>query len=739
MRYQIMSVLILIVLCSLMLFVIGWTIYKRIIRKESNKTLFFSKKNLVFFIPLYLISVTLYSFAYGYVNGKYDIVSLLDCLFYGLKGFALEINHNVIDSLANDNIVFKIDIIIVVILSGLTMISAVVQLFFITLENKIKVFGRIHQDHLDIIIGDSELALEFCRNDDHSILMIDSFFSSKRIDSKYAKDLLFQKIVYIKKLINAENIIKLARKQTNVFLLDTETKKINQILGIIEGCCSKNEKDINFYILTDKESRLYIDKELKNACKRGYDKWGGIKLDEKGNVVTRRSVMAISFDLYGVIGRHFSKKYNFAQFLPQSWIKDGALISEDKKIKVKMLGLGKTGNALLEATILNNQMVAVDKDGTYKIQPIEYDLYDNDRTKAPFEKKIVSLFEEKDGARNKRTGLPEIEKNAVIHTHPYQDVKNDFTNDCISDLENEFVFYFICLSSTTANLDMANFIMEHCNPENTVVFYCVDNSKEDILKNDKKKGWRIYPVGFKEEIFKSEYITDEEAWDKAEELNKTYNRKLSIPGEEFTKRDIIEKRSNLYHAMNLEFRLNLLGLTKEKEKALNDTLLTKQEFLDIYEKGFYLNKFEDYFTVQCAKNVLRAQEHARWSVFYYMNGFETMPLKDVKAVVKVDEDNKSWSIKTTHKNIDKLQHACMTSLEGLRILHNWEADKALEAIDDEIKKAEKEHIDVPCPLTKEEALMKVETLQYDTMALDEIEKHYDKFKLYLLKRYSDLG
>ena len=132
--------------------------------------------------------------------------------------------------------------------------------------------------------------------------------------------------------------------------------------------------------------------------------------------------------------------------------------------------------------------------------------------------------------------------------------------------------------------------------------------------------------------------------------------------------------SNIYSALSLRIKLNLLGLDYVADGKKENLELISQR----YNEGL---RKESYF-VRSRRNALLAQEHARWNAYHLLNEF--MPLRKDDITYQVNDDKIKFSI----KDMDAKKHACLTTFKGLDELSIYLAKKASKILDKEVSKEE---------------------------------------------------
>lgn len=671
-----MNVAVIVLFILLLVFIAAYIVFS-ILTKS-----FISKKNVLYFIPLFILLIAMYSIGYAYGYGSYYFESFLSCMVSSLKGFAFDVTGQYVNRLCDDNLLFKVTFYTTIVLSGLTTISTLLGFAKVFLTNALKLFIRIFLKSPDFVIGTGKDAIEFAKNDKGSILLIDKNDKNLDYSIDFRKNLFLKNIVYLRSDLSSKKISKylsFTKGKIHLFFFQNDARSIENVTQLIKKIDISKKHEIEIYVYANNENSLFIDKMLTEA-----------RSVAKSNIT-----MALSFNPYKILGREFSKQYNFAKFLPSSFLKD-ATLEKGKNVRVVMLGFGKVSSSILEASILDNQFIGKAED-KYVIKPIEYDIYDEN--KKAFERKIIRLFE------RKNTKDRDI-KTAIINTHEIN-LKKGIKLECLSKEsedaiplpdDNTFVFYFVNVGNPLHNLTIANSLLEQISTNNAVIFYNVDTKDEEVHIPSRIQ---ILPFGLKNDLLSKDKIIDEDLYTNALQVNDIYN-KLHGQEEKFSTRNIVEKLSNYYADMNLEFKLNLLGLTIIE----NGQPLNKSEYMDTIYKGENpIKTYDDYFAINTI-NALRFQEHARWVTYYLVNDFEPMNLDEVFFNEKEN--------KVIHKDLIARKHACITTYYKLDELHKKETKLLFEN--------QKEQ-------SFDEILSKVETYQYDTQIVDNL---FDKRPIYRL-------
>lgn len=601
---------------------------------------FISKKNLAFFIPMLVILFFIYYLGYSY-QGNVDFLTFIECLGGGLKGFKFEVIRAAVSPYMKENVIYAIDVYAGVVMSGLTLTSGVLGFFKVAIVNFFASSKRLVSDKLDIVFGYNKQAIAYAKKHKHSVLWVDPSLNKLSADDK--KNLFVQGVAYLYKPFNGKKLNRntmFASKMIHIIVFQEDGEYLDVVLSTIEKMKNSSGKTYNFHVQANTDVLGFIDSKISAAC--------------KGRV----GIIGSSFNTYELIGRAFSNSHNLAKYLPRAFFKDGTILP-DKTINVVMLGFGKTARAVFKSILINNQFVQIEGK-KFAPKPINFYIYDkNDDS---FGRSQVTYLENF-AAINKKfsRGLESIELPYNIK-HYSLDVKSDFQDYYLENFiqnDDSFTFYFVCLNNNIENAAFADQIAHLTSEQKNVIFYNVDNKKEALAEQRDN----VIPFGFKSAINSHQYITNDRLWALAALQNKNYNAIKGQESKELDERPIIEKQSNVYSNINLQFKLNLLGLDyiyDEKAEGISE-----EKFFEIYDEDNVRKKeydFNEYFKLN-ARTAIAYQEHLRWMMFYIINGYSALPFDKIKY-----ENGK-----LIHKDIPNRKHACLISYYELKTLAEYEA------------------------------------------------------------------
>jgi len=594
----------------------------------SEKSVF-NKKNVAFFLPLLVILFDLYYLGYSYAGYQITTLSFFDLLTAALKAFKFEVVRNYLDKLAQDDIIYHIDLFIAIPLAGLTLISGVLGFFKIGINNFFKVLIKSKRKTVDIAYGDMASAINYAKHYKNAVVWIDP--RNTKLTSDDRKKMFEQNVAFINSVLTAKRL-----KLFNLFVKNNVHlicfQKNNEYLTNIYSCIDglkENKKLYRFYVQGIGEYLSFIDEQLSIRCEKS------------------SNVAASSFDIYELMSRKFADEHNLAKFLPREMFDHGTIKSE-YKINVVMLGFGKTSYALFKSLILNNQFV--EKDGNkYKVKPVNYYLFDKDNNS--LKHSLVSFL--KKYSEFTQSGLKPVDLPLNIF-EKVVDIKADFEEEFIKRFKaekNEFNFYFVCTRDDLENSAIANSLSRIIDLKRSVIFYNIDDVKSKINSTNP----HVIPIGYKDVAMDHDLITNDELWHLSNLHNETYHRLKNEKENVLTRKPIIEKLSNAYAVINYKFKLNLIGFDLLK----NDSgTVSKEEFLNVYDpdnkRADY--KYEKYFEVN-TRTAIAYQEHLRWAMFYLVHGFTIMDMKEVI----FDEQTE----KIIHKDVAMKKHACLVDYYAL--------------------------------------------------------------------------
>lgn len=603
------------------------------------------KKTIIFSIPLFIIATWYYALGYIDAYGSISFLGIIESILGTLKSFTFEIEADFVEGLRHSDSIYALGLSLTTLLCGLTLVTSIAGIFKIAMVNYFSVNKKLLFKGADIVIGYDDDAISYCQNS-NSVLWINA--DTYNIKSEDKEKLYLENIPFIYSHIDSKKMnkyIRFIKRKIDVVWFQQKNEDLNNVYEILENIDVDDNRTVEFHVQVNGDHLDFVNQQLTLRCK------------------DKKNIIASAFDHYELISREFSFNYNLAYYLPKGFIENGVL-KEDKKISVVMLGFGKTGYAVYKSCLMNNQFVTV-KDGKYAAYQIDFHLFDKDAT--AFNKPLISYYRHQDKYNFKRkNALPPIELTARVKKY-VMDVEgqiNDELVNIINSDDDHFVFYIVSLSNGLDNTALASKLRGMTSPSNSIIFYNIDYKNESLTGSS-----NLIPFGYKSEILRHDVITNDELYKLAAINNEAYFKIKGMKPKNFNELDVFEKLSNIYADINLKFKLNILGLDLTNDKDVEG--ITKEEYLNIYasntNKDFTYDDYSSYFEIN-TRIALAYQEHLRWANFYVVNGFNPMNLDEIYY-----EEGR-----IIHKNLGIKKHACLTSYEGLDILHKYELQMYLD-------------------------------------------------------------
>lgn len=637
-----------------------------VVIKAKKERIIISKSTAIWFIPVYLFIFMLYLTAYFYNNSSYSVTGIIKILSNALKSFAFEINEGILTGLLNVNVCYTIAFLLAYTLAIFTVVGTVLGVAKNMIINNWKVRKSIKNAD-DIVIGLNDSSLEYIKKNKKSMLWI-----NKPLDSGDRDFLYENKIPFVKGDISVEqlfkknfkgnvryNFIAFEQEEENYQSLIEEFVKIkktdiiaflylevkydesevvrNEYLEIKHG---KKEKEKN----EDLEDENNESEEVKDEC-----------LDKKEKC--NRNFFIRTFSRYELIARKLVEELTIPSLLPNDFYNENRTIKNDRQINVIFAGFGKVNSSLFTLFCQNNQLVALENN-RLKAKLVNYYVIDKDldatNTKR-IEYTIKNIYQQED-----LLPLPESIGN-------FDKINADINSEKVLNklervIKDEKAYNIIIVSygSDYVNAELAMWLTNRFGNKNVKVACRV---KETRLKSEE-----IIYFGNESDILTRQLIVEEELQKLAKNIHYQYSKLANVS--DLEKENIldhlphIELYSNYYSAMNIRFKLNLLGLDLVKDPNIKG--LTKEEFLKIYNGG---NKksIEKNYMGTTAKHVLAYGEKLRWNAYYIFNGYRQMP----KEKIKVKFNNKLAEYQINRKDHKLKTHACLTSHAGLEKLSQY--------------------------------------------------------------------
>lgn len=682
MIYTTLSIIILVVEVLLL----GYFCYRTYYLKKV-----INKKVVGYFFPLFLVVYALNLMGTYFMNGMITAYDLINLISKALKAFAFEINEESIRMLADVNDIYFISTIIAHIMAGITTVTAVLGIFRRHIINAILVKKVLNSD-CDIVIGESLDSIEYAKNNKNTIIWC-SKFSNYELET-FSK----HRIPIIKKDFDAKHIDSKFRKGNRYhFIAFKDTNfSYSQIIDTFSKI-KKTEKSIFYLHLESEVNEMEIVKERYVAA-----------VDEKSNS------FVTCFNKYELVARKFVTDYPMSAYVPNDFYDVNkndstrrlATIKKDKELNVILLGFGKVNLKLLEMMIIQNQFVQI-IDGKLQPKQVNYYAYDDSKAQLSNEMFIRLLYEYEHISKDEK--LPKLDRICNLKCEPINVKSLEHfmaLNGVIN--ENSFTYIIVSVGADLENAAFAKQIYENFNKKGNIkVFARFKENNDSINKNVDDT---IVCFGEKGNSFTHDIVVNNTLMDISQKVNSLYKKLHENELQQIQKWEklpLIKQYANIYNALSIYFKMGLLGykICDKDDISEGYQKISEKE----YQESYYYEtpnenfQYHNYFDIN-NRNILAFSEHLRWNAYYYLSDYKPMNLDDVLLV----------NDKLVTQSAYLKQHACLTTWEGLDILHQKMLNESRK-------------------IKTETSINDVEVYKYDYMLMDEAYKTLDNHGYKIVK------
>lgn len=679
---------IIIILCEILAIVILWTTINS--KKEVTKD------SLIHLVPCFLFGYILHGMCLckeiisNEINFFDIIIKGFECIHYTVQSFACFPQTKVVATLAGNCwfcIAYSIYLIYITAVMSYNLIAILGGSINNFVCRVIKFFKNC-----DVIIYTGKKSEDYVKSNANSVLWIDSdLYTITKEKKKY-----FQSnniIYYVSKIDkqNVENVINVrnlfVKDETHIILFYDGKVLYREYISIFSNLNINKKGKLILHLETKDEHVEFVHNQVKSIN------------------FSNSNVTIDCFTLYELMARKFIQENAFV--LPDGFLDKNCCLNKEKEINIVLLGFGHVNRALLKAMISNYQFVGFEN-GEFKERPINYYVYDRDGKVFKTDDLLHRLKLQMDKDEMK-TG-DEIERFNVICNIKDEEIDID-ENEISSKIrglinDNSYTMIFVSVSDDVENyskcLKFVHMLKEKADTKFTI-FCNMDEDTESVLYTSEKN---IQFYGQKSKILTHDVIVNGSLLDLAKVCNEQYQKKrfMSI---DWYQLSFMKRYSNLYAALNVRFKLNLMGLDIVSKASEDDKKEAKLHYTKMYliptEEDTREKQLHSYMELN-VRNVLARVEHLRWCAFYFVNGFDTMKLSKIKY------DNNKGIYNTKDEGIKK-EHCCLTTYEGLEIVNEY---IILEGNKEGHKQQWKE----------------IETYRYDYTTMDNLYSYFDKNKDY---------
>lgn len=648
-----------------------------IIINQYRKKEVIGKNTFLYIFPISVILFILYLVAIMGSQADFQLIFIIESFESTFKTLTFEVKSVYVYDLLETNVLYAISFYIAYIIAILTIFGSALGVIREYLFNMINILIITKKD-TDIIIGTSETAIEYAKKHrKHSVIWI--LDDHGLIDKSILRQ---EKIAYIKDSFNYKNIVKRFKGKSNYNFISFETES-DKYQKLIDEVVILSKKHNNFYLFLEvnyNETDVVRDQLIKHG-------------EEKSYFFIR------TFSRYQLITSKFISNVTIPKLLPNDFFNLNRSIKDEKEINVFFLGYGKVSGNLFNQFLENNQLVTTTND-KLKAKLVNYYVIDQNDNNTKHNSRHDYVMKNVDRNNKESFDLPNPEPLCNYHRikgNLYDSKVIDSLSDKVKGKEN-FSIFIVSFGSDLENIEMSVWLKEKYINENIKI---ICRSKQmNILDPN------IISFGNLQEIITHDNIVNDQLDQLAKDINMEYgrlrNKDVSKFESDWLKLPKIEFFSNYSSAINLYFKLNLLGFNLSKDKNL--VSISKEEFLNVYTKDAPNElSYSNYFLTN-TKNVIGYGEKLRWNAFYILNGYKQMSLEKLNI-------NSETLVYTRKDEVNK-EHVCITSHLGLDQLHK-----------EVVERFKKVGVDID--------LMDVELYKYDYMALDNPENEIYDFLIKL--------
>lgn len=656
------------------------TIFTLFIRSIVNTKMVAQKENIKYFVPTFILLYIMYLTASFYYNQvalgeaiTIDVFYSFSLINFVLDTFAFNINTALIYPLVEESVLFFIAYLGASLLASITTVLTVTALLRTRISNYFK-RRKAFAKNCDILIGASQATLEYYEQNGNCLIWDD------KLDSNAYVDLLNQGFIVCREKLTELNLYsKLKKGEHHIILFKGSSFAYADILKYFQGAVKLKEENIkkSKTLAGNTSNLLYLHIESTiEEMQTLRDQFVADVDDACNSYVT-------CFNKYELLARDFVTNYPISKYVPRDFFEDNLALKEDKKINVAFIGFGNINKELFEMMAIEFQFahkVKVGDKERFVSAPVNYYIYDNDEKKLNSDT-ITRLRYDYHTIFN-NSDLPAFDEFCKVETMAL-DVNSVEVKRGLESLidDNSYTYIIVSLASDLENVAYAESLQSYFyGKKNIKVFARV---KEEPLYS-KTADCDCPPhelnsvefFGRAKNILTHKNIVNEELATLSQRINHKYmeNARSSESKMAWEKLPLVKQYSNIYQALNIFFKLNLLGYWAVRKDVYDAnkshySVVTKDEFYSLYQIIAHDDlKYSDFFTLK-KFNLIGFIEHARWVAFHFLLGYKPMNFNEIKIREKVYEENGERKVERIlddqmHENIKK--HICLTSnYEGL--------------------------------------------------------------------------
>lgn len=628
-----------------------------------------SKKNLFYLAPTLLTVYFLYLTASAFNGETLDFFYCFSLIGDSLDIFKFDAKASLIYPICQSYPIFYADFILAAVVSVATAVISVASFFSQRIRNFI-VVRRAVKRNCDFVIGDSPDALAYVKNSGNCVI-------TGGVSRRRYAELLKTGLPVVKAPFGSPAFIGKIKNTEHDFVAFRDGNR--SYTDIIEAFAAVRQAGC--------KARLHLEAN-QNEMKILKEKF----ISEAGGLA---GAHLFGFSKYELMARRFVVDYPITKFIPRDFYNDNFSLKDGKDINVVFIGFGKVNYQLFRMCAMQFQF-AGEKAGKLNARPVHYYVYDSEEKALhnEFFSRILYEFDEefKDCDFPKPERICDLEVKAL-------DINSVEAKKKFASLVNKdsYTYFVISLDDDLADASYAmtvNRLLKH--EENYKIFVRAKNSRGERLNGG--DGSVIY-FGEEKTLCSHDNIVNDDLTCLAQRINLLYSNISDPPAwlkdaKELSAKEqgavlssrlqdplnreymlakweelpYIEQASNLYHALNLPFKLNLLGFDMVKKSVAKEGV-PEEVFNEKYINSGRADGYSDYafFFGRETGNVLAFIEHLRWNALYILYDYGQMKKSEMRVVEKTKADG--TTVKTLpHKDTSKKLHACLTTYYGLHEL-----------------------------------------------------------------------
>lgn len=661
MIYSILGIIYCVVLIAIIA-VIGPPMVRMLKRGEEGNS-----KNLFYLVPSFVLTYALYLTASFYKKEQIDVFYCFNLISTTLNFFVFKADTALILPIAAKYSIYAVNFILTAIISSAALLFNVYTFFSQRIRNFFAL-RRLLKSGCDVVIGSSPDACKYAKSNPACIVW-ETTASKKR-----CADLFKEGLICLRAPLSSQEFLRRSHKKEYNFIAFRDGN--HSYAQIIEAYNILAQGDCTFslHIEASRQEMKILKEEF--ISKAGHANCGHIAC----------------FNRYELLARRFVTEHPLSKYIPRSFFNKNCTLKDDKEINVVFVGFGKTNYEIFRMCA-SQFFFATEKDGKLAAKPVNYYVYDKEPTALHNEFFSRILYEFDRDFASCDFEKPDKLCNLTVRNCNVNSVqaKEEFASLLHPSAYTAFVV------SMENDLQDASYAQTVKRLAKDAPYHIFVHTQEKTAKDLVGNGSIVY-FGEEDTVFHHENVVNDDLTELAQRLNLLYSNMKNAPdwlqqvaalpieqrsdtlqaclqtGEnkwymkkQWANLPFIEQTSNLYHALNMSFKMHLLGFELAKKSTAQP--VSEQDFNLVYQNTGRENGYADYsfFFDTKSANVLAFIEHLRWNALYVFSDYTQMKKADLRVVQ--EETEAGELVKTVpHKCAKSKQHACLTTYYGLHDL-----------------------------------------------------------------------